>query len=76
MSRKKYFLDRKARRFFLEIQPTVVSALPAFACEVLLGPVCPSCEFHLLVVTTASRVLKLGKRTWSWRVNHGSIGGS
>jgi hypothetical protein len=24
----------------------------------------------------ANRVLKLGKRTWSWSVNHGSIGGS
>src|SRR5271169_67501 len=24
----------------------------------------------------ANRVLKLGKRTWCWSVNHGSIGGS
>jgi hypothetical protein len=24
----------------------------------------------------ANRVLKLGKRTWYWSVNHGSIGGS
>ena len=61
--------------FCLDIQPTVCKC-PRF-CSRDFALACLS----FLWVSSfggddANRVLKLGKRTWSWSVNHGSIGGS
>src|SRR5271156_819487 len=61
--------------FGLAIQPTVCKC-PRF-CSRDFALACLS----FLWVSSfggddANRVLKLGKRTWSWSVNHGSIGGS
>src|ERR1035437_1079952 len=133
MSRKKFSLDRRPRRFLsrdpahclfykkgcqeksspstggredfcLEIQPTVCSikrdvkkkVLPRPEAEKIFvsrsSPLSVSAPpislrgFALACLPfrwvssfggdDANRVLKLGKRTWSWSVNHGSIGGS
>ncbi len=74
MSRKNFDLDRKAR-FFLEIQPTVGKCAPISPGGFVL--VClPFLWVSSCGGDDANRVLKLGKRTWSWSVNHGSIGGS
>ena len=61
--------------FCLEIQPTVCKCPPislrGFALACL-----PFRWVSSFGGDDANRVLKLGKRTWSWSVNHGSIGGS
>ena len=62
--------------FSLEIQPTDCKCPPrlrsrGFALAYLPFPWVSSSGGDY-----ANRVLKLGKRTWYWSVNHGSIGGS
>ena len=61
MSRKKFSLDRRPRRFCLEIQPTAVSVPPdsleRFCSGLFAIPVGSSADGD-----DANRVLKLGKR--------------
>jgi hypothetical protein len=61
--------------FSLEIQPTVCRAYRFRSTGFALA-----CLPFLWVSSSgdddANRVLRQGKRNWSWSVNHGSIGGS
>ena len=76
MSRKKFSLDRRARRFCLEIQPTSLSeclsiCARGFASELSSIPVA-----FMIRGDHANRVLRHGKRDGYLSGNHSSIRGS
>ena len=62
--------------FCLEIQPTVCKCPPPISLRGFALACLPFLWVSSFGGDDANRVLKLGKRTWSWSVNHGSIGGS
>ena len=73
---KKKILPRpEARDLCLEIQPTDCEC-PRFRRRGFALAFLPFLWVSSSGGDDANRVLKLGKRTWSWSVNHGSIGGS
>ena len=74
MSRKKFSLDRKRESFSRSSPLTVVR--PRFRPRGFALVCLPFPRVSSSGGDDANRVLKLGKRTWSWSVNHGSIGGS
>ena len=72
---EKSFPSTGGRDSFLEIQPTDCKR-PRFRPRGFALVCVPFLRGSSFAGDDANRVLKLGKRTWSWSVNHGSIGGS
>jgi len=61
--------------FSLEIHPTVCKC-PSISLEGVCSGLSALPVGFIFGDDDANRVLRQGKRNWSWSVNHGSIGGS